>query len=184
MSIDIGDRRYLAWLGTEMGYTALRADLGTLNGYREVSRHRRREVVKITLGTGNEAQTQLRAALTDRGLNHQTVEELPFDIELIGTGAAQSMFYGCSSLTTVPAMDTGQVTNMNGMFYLCGSLTHVPDLYTAQVTNTAWMFYNCSALTDGNVRLIGRNPNVATTGMINGSGLTREPFYDTNGNPI
>ena len=164
--------------------------------------------VQITLGTGFQARDQLRSALTARGLDYQTVTEIPFDIELVGTGSTWSMFHGCSSLTTVPemdtssvtnmsnmfrncsalthvpAMDTSSVTNMTHMFNNCSALTHVPDMDTSLVTNMAQMFYNCSALTDGNVRLFGKHPNVSTTYMISGSGLTREPFYDTDGNPI
>lgn len=184
MSIDAGGRRYLAWLGTTEGYTPLRADLGTVSGYTEVSRHRRREVVKITLGTGYEASNQLRAALADRGLDYETVTEIPFEIELVGTGATRNMFFGCAALTHAPVMDTSQVTDMIYMFYNCAALTHVPDLHTAQVTNVFRMFHYCSSLTDGNARLIGKHPNVITLDMILGSGLTRLPFYDTNGNPI
>lgn len=166
------------------------------------------EAVRIILGTGNEARDQLRAALSDRGLGYQTVEELPFDIELVGSGSVQSMFNGCSSLTHAPDMDTSRVTNMNQMFSGCAALTSVPDMDTSlvtnmyfmfqgcvalthapamdtsSVTNMSFMFYGCAELTDGNVRLIGRHPNVTTSNMINGSGLTREPFYDADGNPI
>ena len=46
------------------------------------------------------------------------------------------------------------------------------------------MFRNCSSLTDGNVRLIGKRTGVNTVRMIQGSGLTREPFYDSSGQPI
>lgn len=95
-----------------------------------------------------------------------------------------SMFRNCSSLTTVPDLGTSQTKGMSYMFYGCSSLTSVPDLYTSQVTNMHSMFYGCTSLTDGNVHLIGRHPDVNTTSMIDNSGLTREPFYDTNGNPI
>lgn len=156
--------------------------------------------VQITLGTGLQARDQLRAALTERWLNYQTVEKIPFDIELIGTGSTQSMFYNCAALTSVPDMDTSgvttmsnmftgcaalthapsldtsQVTEMGGMFWDCLALTSVPDMDTSNVTNMRYMFYDCAALTDGNVLLIGRHPQVDTTGMITGSGLTREPF--------
>ena len=143
-----------------------------------------KEVVQITLGTGTEARDQFQAALSARGLGYQTVTKIPFDIELVGSGSAQYMFHSCSELTSVPAMSTSQVTNMSFMFLHCVALTHVPDLDTSSVTNTAYMFDSCVALTDGNVRLIGRHPNVTTLDMIAYSGLTREPFYDTNGNPI
>ena len=122
--------------------------------------------------------------MTARGLDYLTVTEIPFDIELVGSGSAQNMFFGCSSLTHVPDLHTAQVTNMRAMFQNCSALTHVPDLHTAQVTNMSFMFRGCAALTDGNVRLIGKHPSVNTTDMITNSGLTREPFYDTNGNPI
>lgn len=143
-----------------------------------------RDTVKITLGTGNQARDQLRKALSTRGLDYTTVVEIPFDIELVGSGVASYMFYNCTSLTHVPAMDTSQVTDMRYMFRNCYSLTHVPDMDTSRVTNASYMFMECSSLTDGNVRLIGRHPNVATSGMLNSSGLTREPFYDASGNPI
>src|SRR5699024_7423461 len=94
------------------------------------------------------------------------------------------MFSGCSSLTAVPAMDTSQVTDMSYMFNECNALTTVPDMDTSRVTRMSYMFYGCSSLTDGNVRLIGRSQNVSTYDMIIGSGLTREPFYDTSGRPI
>ena len=70
------------------------------------------------------------------------------------------------------------------MFYACSSLTTVPDMDTSQVTNMRQMFRNCSSLTDGNVRLIGKRRGVDTSLMIQNSGLTRKPFYDINGRPI
>lgn len=184
MSIDIGGRRYLAWLGTESGYQPLRADLGTLTGYVEISRHRRRDVVQITLGTAYQARDQLRAALADRSLNYATVTEIPFDIELVGSGAMRNMFFGCGALTHAPALDTSNVTTMQGMFQGCSSLAYVPDLDASNVTTMTDMFRGCASLTDGNVRLIGRHPNVNTSRMTLDSGLTREPFYDADGNPI
>lgn len=135
-----------------------------------------RETVQITLGTGSQARDQLRAALTDRGLDYQTVTEIPFDIELVGTGSAYEMFWNYLSLTHAPDLDTSQVTDMRWMFQHCSSLTYVPDMDTAQVTSMYGMFQNCQSLTDGNVRLIGRHPQVDTTNMIRNSGLTREPW--------
>ena len=95
-----------------------------------------------------------------------------------------SMFDGCSSLTTAPVMDTSQATDMRSMFRDCSSLTTVPDMDTRNVTDVSDMFRGCSSLTDGNVRLIGKRTGVSTVRMIQDSGLTREPFYDINGQPI
>ena len=92
------------------------------------------------------------------------------------------MFSDCPSLTSVPEMDTSKVTNMSRMFSRCSSLTSVPDIDTSNVTNMSYMFSSCAALTDGNVRCIGKKSDVNTSNMIANSGLTRLPFYDTNGN--
>lgn len=143
-----------------------------------------RETVQITLGTTTQARDQLRSALADRGLDYQTVTEIPFDIELVGSGSVQQMFNGCTALTHAPDLDTSQVTSMSFTFSGCASLTYVPDMDTAQATDTRYMFNNCAALTDGNVRLIGRHPDVNTSFMITGSGLTREPWYTADGKPI
>lgn len=143
-----------------------------------------REVVQITLGTGFQARDQLWSALSARGLDYTTVTEIPFDIELVGTGSTIRMFWGCAALTTVPVMDTSQVTVMGSMFRYCSSLTYVPNMDTSLVTSMPYMFEDCAALTDGKVRLIGKHPEVVTTSMIAGSGLTRLPFYNNSGIPI
>ena len=109
---------------------------------------------------GFESRSQFRQACIDHGTTYQTVETLPF------------------------LLDTSQSTILRFMFDGCSSLTQVPDLDTSQATNLSYMFRDCSSLTDGNVRCIGRHPDAYTNGMIARSGLTRLPFYDTNGNPI
>ena len=147
-------------------------------------------VVAITARQSGQAQSQFRAACTAHGVNYATVQELPFLLDtstathLGGAFPAGGMFNGCVALTTVPPMDTSNVTSMTSMFYGCSSLVYVPDMNTSKATSVVRMFENCSSLTDGNVSLIGKHPSVGTANMITGSGLTRLPFYDTNGNPI
>ena len=131
-----------------------------------------------------DARGWLRATLTKYGEDYRTVEEIPFGIDSRQVTNMRYMFQDCSSLTTAPAMDTSQVTNMRYMFQGCSSLTTVPAMDTAQVTEMRSMFQGCSSLTDGNVRLIGKHPQVRTSDMIYQSGLTRKPFYDINGQPI
>ena len=179
-----------------------------------------------------DAQDWLRGRLTEYGESYQTVKEIPFEIDTGESSNLDSMFRGCSSLTTVPDMDTSQVTDVQSMFRDCSSLTTVPDMDTGQVTNMlsmfdgcsslttapvmdtsqatdmrsmfrgcsslttvpdmdtsqvtimSDMFRGCSSLTDGNVRLIGKRTGVNTVRMIRDSGLTREPFYDSSGQPI
>ena len=141
------------------------------------------EVMPPTPGT-DDARDWLRAKLTEYGEDYRTVTEIPFEIDTGEATTMRRMFRDCSSLTTAPPMDTSNVTNMYEMFYGCSSLTTVPDMHTSQVTTMSYMFQKCSSLTDGNVRLIGKNSSVRTALMISGSGLTREPFYDSSGRPI
>ena len=58
------------------------------------------------------------------------------------------MFTNCTSLTTIPLLDTSSATNMTTMFYGCSSLTTIPLLDTSSATNINGMFTNCSSLTD------------------------------------
>ena len=57
------------------------------------------------------------------------------------------MFDGCSSLNTIPQMDTSSVSSMNYMFRDCASLTTIPQLDTSSATNLGGMFQGCSSLT-------------------------------------
>jgi len=64
----------------------------------------------------------------------------------------RSMFYGCSSLTSldVSNFNTANVTNMACMFYDCSKLTNldVSKFNTANVTNMTGMFMRCFGLTN------------------------------------
>lgn len=57
------------------------------------------------------------------------------------------MFYSCSSLQTIPLIDTSNVTDMSSMFYDCSNLTSIPQLDTSNVNSVNRMFYGCSNLT-------------------------------------
>ena len=75
---------------------------------------------------------------------------LKFVGNLTGTESVTNMdhmFANCSSLTSIPQMDTSKVTDMRGMFSYCSSLTSVPQMDTSKVTNMYFMFNNCSSLT-------------------------------------
>lgn len=154
------------------------------------------------------ARDWLREALSERGLHYRTVTEIPFAIDSSRVTDATSMFQDCARLESVPALDTRNVKNMSSMFMGCKALTEapaldtrnlefaaemfsdcsslvkVPDMNTSKTVGAAAMFYKCTALKDGNVRLIGKNPDAITMDMIKYSGLTREPFFDKAGNPI
>ena len=59
-----------------------------------------------------------------------------------------NMFYYCTNLTSVPQMDTSNVTNMSYMFSNCSNLTTIPQLDTRNVTNVNYMFQSCSKLVE------------------------------------
>lgn len=71
-----------------------------------------------------------------------------------------------------------------GMFAGLSNLRALPTIDMSGVTNARSMFAGCTSLKDGMVKLINREPGVDTTDMIKDSGLTREPWYDADGNPI
>lgn len=143
-----------------------------------------RQVVVIT--PGSSARDQFRSALAARGLDYTTVKELPFDLDTSSATELSYMFSGCEALTSVPSLDTTNVTGMYSMFSYCSALTTVPQLDTNKVTNMTYMFLNCEALRDGNVKLIRSTKTKPSTrtNMIQGSGLTREPFFLPDGTPF
>lgn len=135
-----------------------------------------------------DAQGSLLAALDERGLDYRTVTEIPFNVEIGPTTTSlYRLFRDMAALRTAPAMNTSGVTNMQQMFQGCTSLTYIPDLDTSGVTSMGSMLRDTESLQDGYVRLIGMHPNLTASSrlsMIRGSALTREPFFDTEGNPI
>lgn len=165
----------------------------------------------LTLTADKPAPDQVKDELTRRGLDYTTVEKIPFSIDasqqtalgflfrgfrtlreaplLLNTSAVYSManmFQGCYSLEIVHEMNTASVTNMANMFFDCNKLSSLPDIDARKVDNTAFMFRGCRSLRDGSVRLIrpdGTKP-ANTTSMTLISGLTREPFFTPDGQPI
>ena len=72
--------------------------------------------------------------------------------QFIGTNSIANfggMFWGCSSLQSVPLFDTSSGTSFNNMFYGCSSLQSVPLFDTSSGTNFSYMFWGCSVLYAG-----------------------------------
>jgi len=63
-----------------------------------------------------------------------------------GRTSFYSMFYGCSSLQTIPLIDTSSGTSFSQMFYGCYSLRSIPQLATDNGTTFSKMFYDCRSL--------------------------------------
>ena len=88
-------------------------------------------------------------------------------------------FNGCSSLVSVANLPLGSVTNMVSAFANCSALVSVPNFTTTSVTNTSYMFRNCTSLTTA--------PSINTynvqdmSHMFDGcTSLTAVPLYDTH----
>ena len=92
----------------------------------------------------------------------------------------ESMFSGCTSLTTIPLLDTSKVTNMYNMFHNCSSLTTIPQLDTSNVTGwISSMFYNCTSLTT--IPLLDTSKVTSTIRMFYScTSLTTIPLLDTS----
>ena len=112
------------------------------------------------VGTGNYTSRWLDVAVVGAGVTQclcggiasATLKPLAAmeQFEYVGTNSVASfyhMFFGCSSLTTVPALDTSSGKNFSNMFYGCTSLTTVPALDTSSGGDFSYMFFGCSSLT-------------------------------------
>lgn len=70
-------------------------------------------------------------------------------IPIINTSNVTNMkytFLNCHYLPTIPQLDTSKVTNMRGLFSQCYNLTSIPKIDTSKVTNMLDIFYGCSSL--------------------------------------
>ena len=104
-----------------------------------------RFILRVGVSSG-EAFGPLREWAVGIGKTHQTITEITAPMEVIGP-SLQRLFSECRELTTIPTLDTSQVTNMGFMFYACRELTTIPTLDTSQVTNMGFMFDTCRSLT-------------------------------------
>ena len=90
-----------------------------------------------------------------------------------------SLFEGCTSLTSVAFFDTSNVNYMSGMFINCYLLTSVPLFNTSNVTNMFCMFEKCTSLTT--VPLFNTSNVTNMRGMFeNCTSLTTVPLFNTS----
>ena len=87
------------------------------------------------------------------------------------------MFYYCTSLTSIPYLDTSSVTNMDYMCSNCSSLITVKTLFTNSVTDTFCMFENCEKISS--ITFKG-GFNTDTTYMFKNINRTGVFYHDDN----
>ena len=99
-------------------------------------------------------------------------------LKTISTASStQSMFRGCTSLTSVPLFNLSKVTNTLAMFRDCTSLTSVPLFDLSKVTNISYMFHNCTGLTSVPLFDLSKVTD-ATSMFFNCTSLTTVPLLN------
>ena len=94
---------------------------------------------------------QNKENLTKDEVKHRVDIWSNYNSGIVCPSDSSNMFWGCTNLTTIPLLDTSNVTSMEYMFYNCENLTTIPLLNTSNVTNMSQMFggFNgCTSLTD------------------------------------
>ena len=89
--------------------------------------------------------------------NKNSLAKLITTIPKINTSnvtSMNSMFCDCRSLTEIPELDTSNATNMSYMFQGCSILTAIPELDTSNVTNMRGMFLDCTKLSESSLNTI------------------------------
>lgn len=128
------------------------------------------KVPKAYLETGGQQFRDMSMASIDGWFDYEDTSNVTY---------IYRMFYGCTSLTSVPLFDTSKSTNMNGMFFQCYALTSVPLFDTSKVTDMYSMFFQCYALTS--VPLFDTSKVTSMYAMFYGcSSLTLIPAFNTS----
>ena len=128
--------------------------------------------------TSGYAHYPLHAWVASIGKTTETITEITVPMEVI-CPSLERLFSGCSALTSVPELDTSQVTNMYAMFNGCQALTTIPELNTSQVTDMSGVFENCSSLTSVPALNTSQVTNMFAM-FYNCSSLTSVPALDTS----
>jgi len=58
------------------------------------------------------------------------------------------MFTECTSLLTIPLLNTSTAKWLSGLFHGCSSLVSIPQLNTNNVVNMEQMFFHCHNLAE------------------------------------
>ena len=76
-----------------------------------------------------------------------SLKVIPKDVEFSSDITSfSSMFYGCSSLVTIPEINTSNGTSFSSMFRDCTSLITIPQIDTSKGTDFNNMFRDCTSL--------------------------------------
>lgn len=111
------------------------------------------------------------------GIN-DIIKKIPDTITISGDSCA-GMFQYCAAITTIPSLDTSEVTDMRKMFSNCNSLQTIPVIDTSKVTTMTSMFDGCTSLQT--IPLLNTSEVTRMTSMFNGcTNLQTIPAIDTS----
>lgn len=110
--------------------------------------------------------------------NNSSLQEV-LGANATGIQAMNTMFKGCTHITTVPLFDTSSVTSISGMFEGCTGLTSVPLFDTSSVVFMDSMFANCSSLTSVPYFDTGSVTDISSM-FKRCLALTASPLFDTS----
>lgn len=115
---------------------------GQIRGFRYNNTNQPQKLIRII----NWGQFIITTDAVFYGCSNLIIEDLETKVN-VETNSMYRIFRNCSSLTTIPLLDTSHVDSMQSMFQDCSSLTIIPLLDTSNVTNMSYMFQNCLQLT-------------------------------------
>ena len=123
----------------------------------------------------------LSSSVTDMSYvfqNCSSLQTVPL-LDTISVTTMSYMFQNCTSLQTIPLLNTSSVTSMIGMFYGCYSLQTIPLLDTSSVTTMGNMFQICHSLQT--IPLLNTSSVTAMNAMFqNCYSLRTIPLLDTS----
>ena len=120
---------------------------GNLTGLELRYRHSNAAATTSTSSVWLDLRVACTGSPTITGSSSQWYPMMLETVEIVSNiSNANYLFFGCSSLQTVPALNTSSGTNFTGMFSACYALQTVPVLDTSSGTNFSTMFQGCYAL--------------------------------------
>lgn len=110
--------------------------------------------------------------------NCSSITSIPH-IDTSNNETFDSFYSGCSSLISAPYINTSKGTNFAYMYSSCSKLTTIPEMDTSNGTNFNSMFLSCSKLTS--IPLLNTSNGTSFQSMFdNCSSLTSIPLLDTS----
>ena len=169
------------------GYDIVTVDVKPLLGIKEITKNGIYKAIDDNLDGYSEVNVETSGADVNDYFNDTTdrlittmLKKIPM-VTIVGS-STNYMFQSCTRLTTIPKLDTSNITTMEAMFDDCSALVIVPLIDTSNVTKMAHMFNDCTALTT--IPLFNTSNVVDMQSMFSGcTSLNEVPELDLSSGP-